>query len=141
MPGDLVGPEAANERKPPRLVRRVQRIDQTKQIVGPASGPAFGADRILDAAEKLDMRLIEIAGAIANPEEMARGRVPISRRRIHAGHRLLVAEHERLVTGVNGRGAKLGRPLRREPAGAHETQALGDTLGKLLVAMSGWAIL
>ena len=87
------------------------------------------------------MRLVEVAGAVADPEEMPRRRVPIAGRRIHAGHRLLVAEHQRLVARIEARGAKLRRPLRREAAGAHEAQALGDMLGKLLVAMPGGAVL
>ena len=60
---------------------------------------------------------------------------------IHAGHCLLVAEHQRLVAGIDARGAQLRRPLRREPAGAHEAQTLGDMLGKLLIAMPGGAVL
>ena len=42
---------------------------------------------------------------------------------------------------IDARGAKLGRPLRGEPAGAHEAQALGDMLGELLIAMPGRAVL
>ena len=45
------------------------------------------------------------------------------------------------MAGIDARGAQLGRPLRREPAGAHEAQALGDMLGKLLIAMPGGAVL
>ena len=67
----LVGAEAADEREPPGLVRWIQRFDQAQELVGPASRSDFGADRmILDAAQKLDMRLVEFAGAVADPEEM-----------------------------------------------------------------------
>ena len=70
MLAHLVGAEAADEREPPGLVRRVQRIDQAQELVGPASRPDFGADRVLDAAQELDMRLVEFASAVADPEEM-----------------------------------------------------------------------
>ena len=71
MLAHLVGAEAADEREPPRLVRRVQRIDQAQQFVRGEARSAFGADRVLDAAQEFDMRLVEAAGAVADPEEMA----------------------------------------------------------------------
>ncbi len=60
---------------------------------------------------------------------------------IDAGEGLLVAEQQRLVAGVEARGAKLRRVVGIQPAGAHEAQSLGDMLGQLLVAVPGRAVL
>ncbi len=60
---------------------------------------------------------------------------------VDAGEGLLVAEQQRLVAGIEARGAKLRRVVGVQPAGAHEAQGLGDVLGELLVAMPGRAVL
>ena len=91
--------------------------------------PDLGADRILDAAQIFDMGVIELAGAVADPQHMPRGRVPVAGGRIDARESLLVAEQQRLVAGVEARGAELRRVVGVEPAGAHEAQGLGDVLG------------
>ena len=141
MLADLVGAEAADQRQPARLVLRVEHVDQREQRLGREARPDLGADRILDAAQIFDMRVIELARAVARPQEMARGRIPIARRGIDARESLLVAEHQRLVARIEARGAKLRRVVRREPDGAHEAQRLGDMLGDLLVAVPGGAVL
>ena len=140
MLAGLVGAEAADEREPSGLVARIERVDQAQQLVRRGGGSDLGADRVLDAAQELDLRLVGGACAIADPKEMPRGGVPIARGGIDAGERLLVAEQQRLVTREDAGGAKLGHPLRRQPASAHEAQALGDVAGKLLVAVAGGAV-
>ena len=55
--------------------------------------------------------------------------------RILARHRLLVAEQQRLVAGVEVGGLQLGMLLEIEPAGLHEGERLGDAVGKLEVAL------
>ena len=53
-----------------------------------------------------------------------------------AGQRLLVAQQQRLVAGIEARGAQLRRVFRRDPNGPHEAQRLGDVIGQFLVAVS-----
>jgi hypothetical protein len=43
---------------------------------------------------------VELAGALADPEHVGRAVVPVAGERVLAGQRLLVAEDERLVAGV-----------------------------------------
>ena len=102
---------------------------------------AFQADRVLDAAAILDMGVVGLARAVADPDHVARGGVPVARGRIDAGHRLLVAEQQRLVAGVEIGRAQLGMRLRVDADGAHEVERLGDAVGELLVALGLRAVL
>ena len=80
------------------------------------------------------MAVIELAGAVADPDHVAGGRVPVAGGGIDAGQRLLVAEQQRLVAGVEIGRAQLGMALEIEAAGAHEIERLGNAVGQLLVA-------
>src|SRR5919202_4062139 len=99
MRADLVGPEAADEGQPSGLVLRVEYVDEPEQLVGLERRPALQADRVLDAAAELHMGAVGLTRAVADPDEVARGRVPVARRGIDARHGLLVAEQQRLVAG------------------------------------------
>ena len=46
------------------------------------------------------MGAVELAGALADPEHVGRAVVPVAGERVPAGERLLVAEDQRLVAGV-----------------------------------------
>ena len=96
---DLVGAHARDEGEPPGLVLRVEPVDQAQQVGRIEARPAFHAERILDAAQELDMGAVELARAVADPQEMRRAVVPVAARRIDAGHRLLVGQQQRLVRG------------------------------------------
>src|SRR5882672_9932258 len=76
--GDLVGAEAVDQRQPSGLVVRIEHIDQLQQLVGLQRRAAFQADRILDAAEIFDMAVIELAGAVADPDHVARSGIPVA---------------------------------------------------------------
>ena len=80
------------------------------------------------------MAVIELAGAVADPDHVARGGVPVAGGGIAAGHRLLVAEQQRLVAGVEIGAAQLRMAFEIEAAGAHEIQRVGDAVGQFLVA-------
>ncbi len=79
------------------------------------------------------MAVIELAGAVADPDHVARSRVPVAGHGIDAGEGLLVAEQQRLVAGVEIGGAQLRVAFQIEPAGAHEIQRVGDAVGQFLV--------
>src|SRR6476660_9668000 len=100
MSADLFRAEAVDQGQSTGLVVRIEHLDQPQQFVALERGTAFQSDRILDAAEIFDVAVIELAGAVADPDHMARCRVPVASRRIDAGESLLVAEQQRLVAGV-----------------------------------------
>ena len=74
---------------------------------------AFHADRVLDAAQELDMGAVDLAGAVAEPQQMGRAVVPVAGRRIDAGQRLLIGQEQRLVRGVELGLADLRRGVAR----------------------------
>src|SRR3984893_8561807 len=130
---DPVSPEAVDQGEAAGLVVRIEHIDQPQQFVALERGAAFQSDRVLDAAEIFDMAVIELAGAVADPDHMARCGVPVAGRGIHPGEGLLVAGQPRLVAGVDIGGAQLGVASQIEPAGAHEVQRVRDAVGQFLV--------
>ena len=75
---DLVGADAADQRQPAGLVLRIEDVDQPQQLVRLWRRAAFEAERILDAAAELDMGVIGLAGAVADPDHVAGGRVPVA---------------------------------------------------------------
>ena len=136
MLGDLVGAEARDQRQPAGLVLGIEQVDQLKQAVRRQRRTAFQAERVLDAAAIFDMRVIGLAGAITDPDHMAGGRVPIAGGRVDARQRLLVAQQQRLVAGVEiglaQREVRLGGNAHR----AHEIHRLGDAVGERLVFLA-----
>jgi hypothetical protein len=133
--------EAADEREPPRLVLRVEDVDEADEVVGNQRRAALEADRVLHAAAELDMGVLRLARAVADPDHVAGRRVPVAAGRIDAGHRLLEAEQQRLVRGVEIRGPHLRVRLGINAAGAHEVEGLGDAVRQFLVAVCLRAIL
>ena len=111
------------------------------QLVGGQRRPAFEADRVLHAAAVFDMGVVGLAGAVADPQHVAGGGVPVAAGRIDAGHGLLEAEQQRLVAGVEIGRAHLRVKLGVDAAGAHEIERLGDAVGELLVAVRLRAVL
>src|SRR5450631_699923 len=103
---DLVRTEAIDQRQPPRIVVRIEHVDQPQQLVRLERGAAFQPDRILDAAEIFDMAVVELAGTVADPDHMARGRIVTAAGGIDPGEGLLVAEQQRLVAGIEIGGAE-----------------------------------
>src|SRR5690606_15033696 len=67
-------------------------------VLGGGGGAGRATDRVADPGEERDVRAVELAGALADPEHVRRAVVPVAGERVSAGEGLLVAEHERLVT-------------------------------------------
>src|SRR6266851_155054 len=129
MIADLVRAEAVDQGQPSRLIVRIEHVDQPQQFVRLKRGTALQSDRILDAAEIFHMAVIELAGAVADPDHMTRGRVPVAGGGVDPREGLLVAEQQRFVAGVDIGGAQLGVAFEVEPAGAHEVQRVRDAIG------------
>ena len=128
----LSAPTPADQREPAGLVVRIEDVDQAQQLVGlAATGRVLRPSGFLMPRQILDMGMIELAGAVADPDHVAGGAVPVAAGRIHARHRLLEAEQQRLVAGVEIGRAQLRMALEIEPAGLHEAERLGDAVGEL----------
>ncbi len=132
---DVLVAHPRDQRQPTGDPRRIERLAQLEDVVGGRRRPDLAADRVVDPAEELDVRPVELAGALADPEHVRRAVVPTAGQRVLAGERFLVAEQERLVAGVDvglveGRGV-----LRVDAAGAHEPQGAIDLAGEPVVAL------
>src|SRR5436190_3207593 len=134
MLADLLGAKARDQRQPARLVVGIEHVDELQQLVRLERRAAFQADRVLDAAEIFDMGVVELARTVADPDHVARGRIPVAGRGIDAGEGLLIAEQQRLVAGVEIGRAQFRMGFEIEAAGAHEIECLGDAVGQFLVA-------
>src|SRR5882672_9278880 len=106
MIADLVRTEAVDQREASGLIVRIEHVDQLQQFVRLERGAAVQADRILDAAELFDMAVIELAGAVADPDHMARRRIVTPACGIDPGEGLFIAEQQRLVAGIEIGGAQ-----------------------------------
>src|SRR4030081_125732 len=135
MIADLVRTEAIDQRQASGIIVRIEHVDQPQQFVRLERGTAFQSDRILDAAEIFDMAVIELAGAVADPDHMARGRVVTAAGGIDPGEGLLIAEQQRLVAGIEIRGAETGIDREVQAAGAHEIERLRNPVGQVHVAL------
>ena len=80
------------------------------------------------------MAVVKLAGAIADPDHVARGRVPVAGSGIDARKGLLVAEQQRLVAGVEIGCAQFRMAFQVETAGAHEIERVRDAVRQFLVA-------
>ena len=79
---DLVMAEPADERDAPRLALGVQFIEQCQQRVRLQRRAALHAERIADPAREFDMRAAGEAGAIADPQHVRAGGVPVAGERV-----------------------------------------------------------
>src|SRR3546814_2807981 len=108
---------------------RVERVEQAQQDLGLEAGAALHANRIADPAQIFDMRRPFEAGAVADPQEVARGVVPAAGQAVLTGEGLLIGEQQRLVTGVEARALDLrdgfgGDAARRSEEHTSELQSL-----------------
>src|SRR5438874_11907801 len=80
------------------------------------------------------MSAVDVARAVARPEQVSRAVVPVAGERVRAGERLLVAQEERFVARVEVDLVQvlLGRQI--DPARSHEAQGPLDFRGDDLVA-------
>src|SRR5437764_13711450 len=79
------------------------------------------------------MAVTELWRAVADPDHVARRRIPIPGHGIDAREGLLIPEQQRLMAGVEIGGAQLGVALEIETASPHEVQRLRNAIGQLLV--------
>ncbi len=96
----LACPHPRDEGEAARLAVGVELVDQPFHVVGGCRRPELHADGVADAREVVDVRTVELAGALPDPEEVRarvdRGAVA----RVDARHRALVVHEQTLVRGV-----------------------------------------
>lgn len=137
----LGGAVARDEGHLADLAGRVNGAQQLEQVRDGRRGADLDADGVGDAAEELDVRVVNLARAVADPDEMRRGVVVLVLLRLAlgrvAGHRqqpgqaLLVLEEEALVARVNVHGLEVAGLVGAN--GAHEAQGLGQEADRLRV--------
>ena len=100
---------------------------------GVVVGPILQPNRVADAAQELDVRAVELPGALADPQHVRRAVVPPAAQRVLAGERLLVAEQQGLVAGVEVDLVEVVVVLGVDAAGTHEPQGPIDLCSHLVV--------
>ena len=97
-------------------------------------GPDLAAERVAHAPQELDVGAVDLAGPLADPQHVRRAVVPVPGQGVLAGERLLVAEDERLVAGVEVDLVQARLAGRVDAARGHEPQRPVDVVGHPVVA-------
>ena len=63
--------EAADQHQPARRIVGIETLHQAQEIVDGKAGTALQTDGIADAAGELDMRAVDLARAVADPDHVA----------------------------------------------------------------------
>lgn len=71
--GDLAGAVAGDEGDLAGLAGGVEGAQQSEEVLGGRGRADLDADRVGDAAEELDVGVVELARAVADPDEVSRG--------------------------------------------------------------------
>ena len=128
---DLVMSIASDQSHAASDATGVERVEHAQQRVRLKAGSTFHANRVADTAQEFDMRRTFEAGAIANPQHVRRGVIPLAGERILTGQRLLIRQQQRLMAGVETGSLDLRDSLWRDAAGFHEGQRLTDAVGHI----------
>jgi len=131
MIADLVGAHACDQVQAARVVVRVEDVDQANQIVGVHAWADFHPDRVLHPAQKLDMRAVQLARAVADPQHVRRAVVEIVGQAVTTHEGFFVVEQQRFVGGEEAGFTQLRRGV--HAAGAHEGQRFVDSVGQMAV--------
>ena len=134
LAGDVLRAHAADEGEAAGLVAGIEGCDQAQQGVRIGGGADLEADRVFHAAEELDVRAVELAGAVADPEEVGGAGVVVARGAVDAGERLLVGQEEGFVAGVEVGLADLLGGGAAHAAGGHEGERFVDARREVLIA-------
>ena len=93
----VIRAHARVERQPARHAQRVQPLAERDDLVGRRRRAELHADRVVHAGEELDVRVVETARALADPEQVRGAVVPVAGQRVLARQPLLVVEQQTLV--------------------------------------------
>src|SRR5690606_7110151 len=130
------GAHAADQDEATRLAVGIDRRPQGPGLFRRRARTELDADRIVDAAQELDVRAVGLAGALADPEHVRRAGIPAPTGGFATGERLFVRQVQGLVRGEELDLVELRRIERPEAAGIEEGQRLRDATGELGVALA-----
>ena len=133
-PADVAGAEAGDEGQPARRPVRVEPVAERDHLVGRGARADLGADRVDDPRQELDVGAVELAGPLADPQQVGRAVDPVAGERVLPGQRLLVVEDQRLVARPEVDLVQAALGLEVDAAGRHEAQGPVDLAGDPLVA-------
>ena len=125
---DLVVAHPADQRQPARLAARVQALDVLDGLLRRRRRADLESDRVGQQLRERDVRAVELAGALADPEHV-RGQVvelrgvAVGALQVQAQQRALVVQQQRLVAGVELDAVQVVVP---HPAGVHEPHRAVD---------------
>ena len=122
----------ADQREPAGRAVRVEPLDELGGELRRRGRAELHADRVRDARDEVEVRAVQLPGALADPHEVA-GQV-VGAAVLDAGQRALVLEDQRLVAGVELDALERGVV---DAARAHEPHRAVDLGGELLVAAAG----
>ena len=134
MIAHLVGSHACDQIEAARVVVRVERVDQSQQVIGVHARPDLDPDRVMDPAQKLDMRAVQLARTVTDPQHVGRAIVVIVGQAVAAHEGLFVIEQQRFVGSEETGFAQLRRAV--HAASAHKGQGFINAGGQLAVLFS-----
>ncbi|MNY58052.1 hypothetical protein D3C86_1943430 [compost metagenome] len=82
------------------------------------------------------MGMVELAGAVTDPQHVAGGRVPVARGGINAGEGLFITKKQRFVASEEIRLAQARLVVSRDADRAHEVHRFADAIRQLLVTLA-----
>jgi len=126
--------------QPSRLQRRVEPLAQLDRPLGGRRRAELDPDRVVQPAQQLDVRAVEVAGPLADPDHVRR-QVVRAALLVRTGQRPLVLQQQRLVAAPQLDAVGLRGGLEVQAAGAHEGQRPLDVGRQRLVAVPGRAVL
>ncbi len=140
MIANLVMAEPIDQCQTSRLVRRIEQVDQSDEVVGFQCRAALEAKRVFDATAIFDVSMIRLARTVTNPDHVTGRAVPVARGGIDAGQGFFIAKQKRFVAGVEIRLPQLRIGFRRNANGTHEVHRVRDAAGQRTIALALRAI-
>ena len=122
-----------DQRQTARFVLRVQFGHQHFQIFGRRGRPAFQTDGVQYATGKFHMRAVRLAGAVADPDHMARPCHRLTRDRINPAQSLFIFQQQRFVAGIEINRRQRRCCFRIDASRIHEIQSVRDAVGQRAV--------
>ena len=86
------------------------------------------------------MRAVQLPSPVTDPKHMCRTIVPITSQTVLPGHRFLIPEQQSLVTSIELRFSNLRYCIGSQATGRHEGQAFVNSVRKLRVLRTLWAV-
>ena len=136
----LVVAQPGDQCQAPGLVVRIEPLDVLDGQLGRHRRPDLDPDRVGDHLGEGDMRPVELAGPLTDPDVVRREVIQLRPRGIggelvaEPQHGAFVVQHQRLVAGVDLGGVEVAVV---DPAGRHEAHTAVDLGGQCLVARTG----